>query len=259
VSKGDLREHLVNLLNSLTNLSPSRSIISQIILITSEKQTTLHYSFPELNVPEFKELLKVMGMVFENEVKLAKGSFAEALTELIHKTFDWLDDELIYFDWSTYFGGNVMRKMDEVRSSLAKLTGLRIDLIPNPYLEWAKLVIAKLCHVYGKEKVIRFVKGLLDGLPLSRQDYPPSIIEEIGAKVGTRPAELKEICELIACLEKKAEHVGTMGSGRHPMGDVWIEHSKYHLDPLLLTQVSGKYTYGVRHRESLRKALEEVV
>jgi len=134
VNEGGLKDHLVNLINALANLSPSRNLVSQIILAMPEEQATLYHSFPELKVSEFREVLRAMGVVFEDKVKCAQGSFAEALAKLIHMVFDWLDDEFIYFDLAT----DVMYRMEEVRSSLAKLTGLHVDLIPNPYLEWTK-------------------------------------------------------------------------------------------------------------------------
>jgi hypothetical protein len=268
VSEGSLKDHLINLVNALTNLSPSRNIISQLLLLTPEEQTTLSHSFPELEISEFREILRAMGVLLGDKVKCAEGSFAEALTRLIHKTFDWLDDEYLYFELTIYGSVimEIMKKMEDVRSSLAKLTGLHIDLIPNPYLEWAKLVIEKLSRDYGRDKVMRFMKSLLSKLPLRERDRPRSIIDEVGAEVGASPAELKEICELLAFSERGAENIYTKGSSRHPTGYVSIVHCKYHLDPLLLEESRSEgyhyyvtYVYTARHGESLRRALEEVM
>jgi hypothetical protein len=261
VNEGGLKDHLANLVNALANLSPSRNLVSQIILATPEEQATLHHSFPELKVSEFREVLRAMGVVFEDKVRCAQESFAEALAKSIHMVFDWLDDEFIYFDFAT----DIMYKMNEVRSSLAKLTGSHVDLIPNPYLEWAKLVIEKLSRDYGKDKVMGFMKSLLNKL-LRGRDRPPSIIDEVGAEVRANPAELKEICELLASSEGRGENIYVKGSRRHPTGYVWLVHCKYHLDPLLLEEFrSGGYHYYVdyvykaRHEGSLRRALEEVM
>jgi hypothetical protein len=266
-----LKDHVINLINALTNLSPSRNIISQLILLTPEDQVTISHSFPEINIQDFREVLKAMGMMFKDKIEYVKDSFAEAIAKLIHKTFDWLDNEYIYFS-PEYFGqyGFVtsQKKMDDVRSHLAKLTGLHIDLIPNPYLEWAKLVIRKLSSIYGKNKITRFVKELLSQSSITDRDYKgkglQDLINKLGATIGATPPELKEICEFIIYIEGKSEHIYRKGSSRYREGDLWIEHSKYHLDPLLCESsryesYSGwgmDYAYELRHKESLKNALE---
>jgi hypothetical protein len=210
----NLKDHVVNLINALTNLSPSRNIISQFILLTPEDQMTLSHSFPEINIPEFKEVLKVMGILFGDKVECVKDSFAEALTWVIHKTFDWLDNEYIYFSYENFgqYGTLELRKkMDDVRSSLAKLAGLHVNLLPNPYLEWAELVIRKLSSIYGRDKVTRFLNELLNQLPLKDRDYKGKSLWDLNNKIrgeiGATPSEAKEIYELIVCLEGKSERI----------------------------------------------------
>jgi hypothetical protein len=268
-----LKDHIINLINALTNLSPSRNIISQLILLTPEDQVTISHSFPEINIQDFREVLKAMGMMFGDKIENVKDSFAEAVAKLIHKTFDWLDNEYIYFS-SEYFGqyGFVtsQKKMDDVRSHLAKLTGLHIDLIPNPYLEWGKLVMRKLSSVYGKNKITRFVKELLSQSSITDRDYRgkslQDLINKLGVTIGATPSELKEICEQIVYLDNKSEFIGSSRYSSGAWSDLWIEHGKYHLDPLLYNYYhytagydSGAiYTFEVRHKGSLQKALEEL-
>ncbi len=267
-----LKDHVINLINALINLSPSRNIISQLILLTPEDQVTMSHSFPEINIPDFREVLKAMGIKFGEKIEYLKDSFAEAVARLVHKTFDWLDNEYIYFSYD-YFGQHGFfesrKKMDDVRSQLAKLSGLHINLIPNPYLEWAKLVIRKLSHKYGKDKIIGLMKGLLSQSSFKDRDYRgkslQNFAEKMGMEIGATPAEIKEIYELVVCMEDASEHIYRKGSSRYPQGDVWIEHSKYHLDPLLceslryLISYTGwvfDYVYELRHKESLKSALE---
>jgi hypothetical protein len=237
--------------------------------LTPEDQVTISHSFPEINIQDFREVLKAMGMMFEDKIEYMKDSFAEAIARLIHKTFDWLDDEYIYLSYE-YFGQygilESRKKMDNVRSSLAKLTGLHIDLISNPYLEWAKLVKGKLSSVYGKDKITKFIEELLNRSSLMDMDYKgkslQDFIDKLGSIIGATPSELKEMCEQIAYLNGKSDYIGSIRIGQSQT-DVWIEHSKYHLDPLICESYttsygsSRMYTFGLRHKESLRRALEE--
>jgi hypothetical protein len=71
--------------------------------LTPEDQVTISHSFPEINVQDFREVLKAMGMIFGDKIEHKKDSFVEAVAKLIHKTFDWLDNEYIYFSHE-YFG-----------------------------------------------------------------------------------------------------------------------------------------------------------
>jgi hypothetical protein len=269
----NLKDHLTNLINALTNLSPSRNIISQLILLTPEDQATLNNSFPEVNISEFREVLRAMGIVFGDKIECVKDSFAETIIKLIDKTFDWLDDEYIYFYFDRYSDIRIA-KMDNVRPSLAKLTGPHIDLIPNPYLEWIKLVIEKLSHEYGKDKIAKILKELLTQLPLTYGGHYKGktlqeFIDEIGAKIRLTPSELKEICELIIYSEGKSERIYCIRYGGYggQTEELWIEHSRYHLDPLLCTSRryiissigwTNEFKYELRHKESLQKVLGEI-
>jgi len=269
----NLKDHLTNLINALTNLSPSRNIISQLILLTPEDQATLNNSFPEVNISEFREVLRAMGIVFGDKIEYVKDSFAETIIKLIDKTFDWLDDEYIYFYFDRY-SDILIAKMDNVRPNLAKLTGPHIDLIPNPYLEWIKLVIEKLSHEYGKDKIAKILKELLTQLPLTYGGYYKGktlqeFIDEIGAKIRLTPSELKEICELIIYSEGKSERIYRIryGGWDKTTEELWIEHSRYHLDPLLCTSRqyiissigwTNEFKYELRHKESLQKVLGEI-
>lgn len=259
-----VKEHMLNLLNALANLSPSRSMISQLVLLLPEESVLVERSYPELASPEAKGVLESLGVKFGYKVERAQNSFAEALYKHIHNIFDWLDDELLFT------GQWTIDQMNEVRSSLAKLTGVHIDSIPNPYKEWARLVLRKLSTLYGKEKVLKFLKTLLDRSSFEKaRDYKDRALQEFSnklkAEIAISPPELKELQRFMLFAEGESEHIYHKGSSRHPEGDLWIEHSKYHLDPLICesyryTTYTGwgiDYEYRVRHKKSLSEALME--
>lgn len=268
-----VREHTLNLINALTNLSPSRNIISQLILLLPEDPATIERSYPETTSLDARGVLESLGVKFSEKVERTQKSFAEALYEHIHKLFDWLDDELLSTEWKAFerYGTiEMLGKMDAVRSSLAKLTGTHIDSIPNPYREWAMLVLKKLSTLYGRDKVFRFLKIILDGgLSGRHRNYKDKALEQLfnklKAEIVASPPELKELQRSIMLVEDKSECIYSKGSSRRPQGDICIEHSKYHLDPLICESYwieaypgwEVDYEFRIRHKESLSEALRE--
>jgi len=261
-----VKEHMLNLINALANLSPSRNIISQLIMLLPESPAVVERSYPEATSPDAKTILRSLGVEFGDKVKRSEKSFAEELYKHIHRVFDWLDNEHFYMRWTRY--GEIMNKMSEVRSSLAKLTGVHIDSIPNPYFEWAKLVLKKLSTLYGQSKIFSFLKALLAHDSFRNRDYKHEswqhFLDEVRTKIGADPAEFKEILSSLVSMEER-EHLHRKGSSRHPKGDIYLEHAKFHLDPLLheTYRYESGYGYGyeheyrVRHKEALMKALKE--
>ena len=261
-----IREHMLNLINALANLSPSRNIISQLIMLLPESPAVIERSYHEAASPDAKTILRSLGVEFGDKIKRTEKSFAEELYKHIHRVFDWLDNEHIYVRWTHY--GEVMDKMSGVRSSLAKLTGVHIDRIPNPYLEWATLVLKKLSTQYGKSKIFGFLKALLAHDSFRDRDYKREswqrFLDEVRTKIGADPAEFKEILNSLVSTGE-SEHLYRKGSRRHPEGDIYLEHAKFHLDPLLheTYRYESGYGYGyeheyrVRHKEALMKALKE--
>jgi len=260
-----VNEGLLNLLGALTNLSPSRNTISQLIFLLPEELALVERSYPEMVSRDPKKILESLGIRFGDKVERTQNGFAEALHENIHRVFDWLDDELICAERESLGADVVFVKMDEVRSSLAKLTGAHIDVIPNPYKEWAKLVLRKLSNLYGKDKVLKLLKVLLDHTYMSEKDYKWKVLEELfkklRAEIAASPPELDELQRFVIFAEGESELLYSKGTSRHPQGDLWIEHSKYHLDPFICeSYIYGNqtnYTYRLRHKESLSEALRE--
>ena len=270
MSRGtNIREHLLNLISALTNLSPSRNIISQLILLLPEDLAVIERSYPEIVSPNAKDILESLGVKFGDEVKRIEKSFAEALYKHIHKTFDWLDDEHLYIGIRTNYV-EYLEKMGEVRSSLAKLTGVHINSIPNPYFEWAKLVLKKLSTQYGQSKISSFLRALLAHDSFRDRDYKGESLQrflnEIRTRIGVNPAEFKEILNSTVSMGE-SEYLYRKGSRRYPEGHIYLEHAKYHLDPLLCETYryenykgwSYVYEYRVRHKETLSKALREAL
>lgn len=240
-----IREHAVNLVNALVNLSPSRNIVSQLILLLPEDLPVIERSYPEVASSGAKAVLVSLGVKFGQRVERVQQSFAMEVYKLIHSIFDWLDDE-------------------QSRSGLAKLTGIPINSIPNPYLEWAKLVLRKLCQLYDGRKVLGLLKRILS---LDRI-VSLSVFDEIRSEIGANPAEFKEILSFTTMHENEyiSQKYDSSGQGRSITH--YYVHSRYHLDFLQKTTEvdyrgygdSRTYdTYTIRHhRDSLRKALEEV-
>ena len=262
-----MKEHMLNLINALANLSPSRNIISQLILLLPEDLAVVEHSYPEATSSDAKGILESLGVKFGDKVERINDGFAEAIYMHIHKTFDWLDNEYLYME-RTYYGyyGYVdgADKMSEVRSSLAKLMDVHINSIPNPYLEWAKLVLKKLSTLYSKSKIISFLKALLAHDSFKDDDYRRKnwqlFLNEVRTRIGADPAEFEEILRSTVIMGE-SEHLYYKGTSRHPEGDICLEHAKYHLDPLLYEtyRYENRYDheYRIRHKETLMKALEE--
>jgi len=265
----NIREHLLNLINALTNLSPSRNIISQLILLLPEDPAVIERSYPEIVSPNTKDILESLGVKFGDKVERIEKSFSESLYKHIHKTFDWLDDEHLYIGIRTNYI-EYLEKMDDVRSSLAKLTGVHINSIPNPYFEWAKLVLKKLSNKYGQSKISSFLRALLAHDSFRDRNYNRGSIlqrflDEIRTRIGVNPAEFKEILNYIVSMGE-SEYLYRKGSRRYPQGHIYLEHAKYHLDPLLCETYRYEYykgwgyvyEYRVRHKETLEKVLREI-
>jgi len=267
-----VKEHMLNLINALANLSPSRNIISQLIMLLPETPAVVERSYQEVASHDARAVLKSLGVKFGDKVEITENSFAEALHRHIHKIFDWLDNEYLYMEYDFYGRYGVVemcKKMDEVRSSLAKLTGVHIDRIPNPYLEWAALVLKKLSTQYSQSKIFGFLKALLAHDSFRDRDYKREswqrFLDEVRTKIGADPAEFKEILSSVVSTGE-SERLHRKGSSKYPKGDIYLEHAKYHLDPLLCEtyrtegygyEYGERYEYRVRHKESLMKASEE--
>lgn len=260
----DMRAHLSNLLNALLNISPSRNLIAQMILLLPIELHVIWYSYPEINYPEARSILKAIGIEFEEEVKRIKDSFAETLYRHIHNTFDWLDDELIYKE-SASFGHygfiDVEKKMEDIRISLAKLLGCDIDSIPNPYEEWCRLVLKKLRDMsYGSKHINILRKILSQDDPLTSKKIE-DLKNEVKAQVNISPDKVEDIFKLIIADPRKSEYLDTTEIGDTKINK-YLEHSIYHLDLLLKTYTyhTGyyerySYQYSLRHKETLRKIL----
>jgi len=266
-----LKEHLTNLLNALTNLSPSRNLISQFILLLPKDLTIVEHSYPELTTAAAKEILQLLGIKFGDQVQRGKG-LAEALYQHIHKTFDWLDNELVYRK-----PGEEVKKLD-VRSELAKLLDTDQRSLPNPYMEWAKLVLRKLSNEQLGRKAINFMRMLLSRESIEIYDSnkfnmrEPSqwdtFKKEVTEKLKVNPAEFEELCRLtIGDPKLGSEELYYTGSRRYMESQAVLDHSEYHLDFVYKHSrylYYGSYYggrsvtvhYAFRHKETLKKLLE---
>jgi len=255
LTRGNLRESFVNLLNALTNLSPSRNTLSQIIFLLPEETNTMVFSFPELKVPEAKKVLEVMGVKFENEtISIINDSFAYTLHWFIHDTFDWLDDEYMYIDEKEF-----RNFMSGVKSGLAKLMNQEIGFIPNLYLEWTRLVVAKLVQEYSREKIKKVLEWVLSQRRYSAKNELnlfATFVVNMQSSLKTNPAELKELYE--ALIEKTKVLIYKK---RNSNKTIYRLCSKYHVDPFFEEILLFNYYYyyiEARHIESLQKVLEEI-
>jgi len=248
-----LKEHLNNLLNALTNISPARNLISQLILLLPRDLMTIENSFPEFNDPLSREILDILGVEFNEQVKRRGDSFADALYKHLHKLFDWLNNE-------------------DVRINIAKLTDLPIISIPNPYAEWARNVLNKFKQMPNGSKILKFIDKLLsrenflvDRYGYSRGAYAPDwpiFLAEVSKELKLNPAELEEILKLTVRVPGFSELISSKGSSYY--ADVErLEHSEYHLDLIVSREyrdVHGRYDfmYKVRYRKTLKELLEEL-
>jgi hypothetical protein len=265
-----LKEHLTNLLNALTNLSPSRNLISQLSLLVPKSLATIEHSYPELTTQVAKEILRVFGIKFEDEVEREEKGFAEALYRHIHKNFDWLNDELIYEEWATY--GQLIRKW-EVRPELAMLLDRDLRVLHNPYAEWAMLVLRKISGEFTGGKAIDFLKMLLrhdsiqtyDSRKLGVSEWS-NFKKEVMEELKINPAEFEELSKIfIGNSALGREELYYTGSRRYTESQAFLEHSEYHLDFVysLTHYYSGGYygresvtSYTFRHKETLRELVE---
>lgn len=267
----NVKEHMLSLIDALANLSPSRNIISQLTLLLPKDMATVEHSYSELSSPNAKALFEVLGVEFGDVVERAKDSFVALLYEFIHKLFDWLDDEFAYRELSVSAGHVFERRATmDVRSSLAKLMDTYIDSIPNPYAEWAKLVLKKLSGRPDGSKILGFLKMLLqrDSLTVYNSRRPGHqdwdlLKEEARKKLKVNPAELEEIARLIVRVPEASEHLYYEGSSRHRTADIYLEHSEYHLDLITYTRRYDRDyyrseevgTYSLRRKRTVKEAL----
>ena len=257
--QSNVKEHLINLLNALTNLSPSRNLISQLTLLLPKDLTTIEHSYPEFNEAEARKILNLLGIKFNEQVTREKDSFAESLYKHEHKLFDWLDEET-------------------VRVEIAKALDIPLDSVPNPYKEWAKKVLTKFAEMPNGNKILRFLKILVergsfkvDRRGYSRGAYPPDwqpFMDEMKKKLQLNPAELEEVLRLTVKVSGQSEpiaqeHHSYAGGGSRTV--TRLEHSEYHLDLVISrewqeTDWHGRYDYDylIRHRKTIRELLEEV-
>lgn len=250
-----LKEHLINLLNALTNLSPSRNLITQLILLLPRDLATIEYSYPELSRPKAKEVLHILGVEFNEQVTRTANSFAEALYKHIHRFFDWLDNETI-------------------RADLARITDLPINTISNPYLEWARKVLSKFARMSNGDKILKFLKMLIERDSFlverhgySRGAYKPDwqpFLDEVRKRLKINSAELEEILKLTVRIPGASEPIKhTIGSHGFNTTE-YLEHSEYHLDLIVSkeswNQLTDHYNrlYIVKHRKTIKDLLEEL-
>lgn len=255
----DVKEHVRTLIEALTSLSPSRNLLSQFILLLPKASSIAEYSYPEItSSAEAKSLMKQhFGVEFGDTVKRTDGSFSEALYKQIHKIFDQLANE-------------------EIRSSLAKISDVAVDSIPNPYAEWVKLVLKELSSRPNGSKIIDFLRMLVErdsfivyregySRGASQPDWEP-FLEEAKKRIKANPAEFEEILRLTVGMPRGDEIIH-----REKRSDVdktiYLKHSEYHLDLISAEHIihSGlyphrwiDYNYYVRHINLLKEALKEV-
>lgn len=255
----ELKEHLTNLVKSLTNLSPSRNIIPQFILMLPRDYATIERSFPEFSSSNIREVLEILGCEFGDEVRRVSG-FSEQLYIQIHKIFDWLDNE-------------------DVRANLSRIVKTSM---PNPYAEWAELVLKKFLREPDGDKIIEFLKMLVecqsyivDRKGYSRGAYKPDwqpFLDEAREKLGVSQAEFEEIVR--KCIGKDNPHqYFTDPEYTHEYFDRFEQeqyplHDEYHLDLVLSKKWEERrysgweprydHHYRLRHRETIRKILEEI-
>ncbi len=250
-----VKKYLINLVNALTNLSPSRNILTQLILLLPRDRATINRSFPEIASPVAEDILKSLGIEIEDTVKTKADSFAEAIHMHLHRIFDLLDDE-------------------EVRSNLAVLADTHIDSIPNPYAEWAELVLRKLSERPNGKKIIEFLKMVVEheSFTVKKEGYSKKVIrsdwqlflDEAKKKLKVSPAELEELLRLT--VKGKSEFLGSRYINKYTARfktEYYLLHTEYCLD-LILSERSESYglshrqfdhRYRVRHRNTIRRIL----
>lgn len=249
-----MKDHFINLLNSLTNLSPSRNLISQYILLLPKDAATAYHSYPELSTENAKNLLQnFFGIKFDGYVVRNKDSFSDTLYKYLHALFNWLDDE-------------------ERRSEIAKVLDLPINSIPNPYEEWARKVLEKLSKMPEGGKIIKFLKMFTE--KRSFQIHKDTIyrvwepfINEAKEKLKLNPVEADEIFKLIVLssnipAESRSEFE-FLSAGIYTYTreiERTFYHSEYHLDLIVGVYIRNSiyYSYVLRHEKTIRKLLEDI-
>jgi hypothetical protein len=254
----DVKEHVRTLIEALTNLSPSRNLISQLILLLPKTLSTVECSYLEItSSAEAKSLLQQhLGVEFEDMVKRASNSFSEAFYKQIHKIFDQLTNE-------------------ETRSSLAKLSNVPVSSIPNPYAEWVRLVLKKLLTRPEGSKIIGFLRMLVERDSFivyregySRGAYQPDwepFLEEARKKIKANPGELDGILRFAVGMPDGDEIINVdRESGFEKT--TYLKHSEYHLDLVSAVRTYSysypyhriDYNYYMRRKDLLKEALKEV-
>lgn len=245
-----MKDHFINLLNSLTNLSPSRNLISQYILLLPKDAATAYHSYPELSTENAKNLLQnFFGIKFDGYVVRDKDSFSDTLYKYLHALFDWLDDE-------------------EIRSEIAKVLDLPINSIPNPYEEWARKVLEKLSKMPEGGKILKFLKMFTE--KESFEIHKDTIyrvwepfINEAKEKLKLNPVEADEIFKLTVLSPNiPAESRGEFLSAGIYASEIirTFYHSEYHLDLIIGVYICDSlyYSYVLRHKKTIRKLLEDI-
>lgn len=259
-----LKEHLINLLNALTNLSPSRNLISQLTLLLPKNIALIEHSYPELTNNVAKEVLSSLNIEFDKIVKRGerlkgytrKKGFAEALYEHIHRIFNWLDEEV-------------------VRTEIAKMINKPLDFIPNPYAEWTRLVLTKLSKMSIGDKILSFLRMLItrNYFIVSRAGYSRGALQpdwqlflnNVEKELKLNPAEIKEILKLTTFVDPYYREELSVERFAETTIHRYLLHSEYHLD--LITEVQSStgsgyhswydHRYELRHKETIRGLLEE--
>ncbi len=244
--KSILREHTLTLINALTNLSPSRNLISQFIFLLPRNSPIIERSYPELVADSTREFLEsCFGIKFDEEVQREENGFAEALYKQIHRLFDWLDKE-------------------EIRVEIAKLIDVPTNSIPNPYAEWAKAVLSKLLRHPLGNKIAKFLKMLLRHKNFDETKWS-LFLDEARRELNANSAEFKNIQSL---LTSGNELIDQYGYGTY-FTYTYLKPGEYRLDlievrehvsheGLLYLRTSKHHTYHLRHVDTIKKLLEEM-
>jgi len=250
------REHLMNLLNALTNLSPSRNILSQFILMTPNDFQVLECSYPELMSKDGMSILLLLGIEINGTVSRSRGGFAEVLFKQIHEVFEWLDDE-------------------EIRSRLAKLLDIPLSSMPNPYAEWVECVLQKLSQKSYGPIVIKLLNALVQRgrfLPENEWEY---FLEEFKRKTKADPFDLEKALKVVIG-NRDCKKIGdtTFSSTWVSIRDIeylCLEHGVYHLDVICVhererityghgyTGPERSSTYEVKHKKTIENILRRVI
>lgn len=235
----EIREHLSNLLSALANISPSRNFISQLIFLLPRDLPTVEHSYPELIRSEAQEILEIFGVEFSEEVGRRADSFAEALHKFIHKVFDWLDEET-------------------ARVNIAKIMDAPVSSIPNPYAEWARKVLDKFAKMSNGDKILRFLKILIERGSISVPYWQP-FLDEVMRRLKINLAELEEILRLTVGSQREfiKEEV-IRGAYISDKVTEYLVHSEYHLDLIVSRETRYDQNYLVRHQKTIKELLEEV-